>query len=955
MGRIFRTLSANAIAACLIITALSAPSHAQTVKKPTKEGEVTVVLKNGAQFRGLLVIETDEIIKIKTDVAEMTWPKNQLKEIFRYTAPPTPKEEPQQPVAAPRDAAPAVRPPEADKGGGEKPKKEDEEERYTDVSMYLTPSGYAAPKITLVKSGTVRISIDGIKDAGYSHYTPRWLAEGIMENSPYKVAEAGAVSADATLQITMTGTPLAATYFNLGKQYTGAKIEGTVTFTCPNGSASAKFEGKVSPPSTIGYSPGNPVKADPKFAPYGEAFENSNCMDALADAVSRGSGVNKAKLLTGYFHWSDQSPARRRAIGLARKMGREGVPGLVEIIGEKGAGLDAYKVIESAGPDAVPELAAALKHPNKYVRRVASYFLVVKYPDQSQQYFPAIADLMLDCIVEENIDSQLFAIKMLARLGPDGSKGAARIAEFAANGQTDVRLTFLTAMKKMGPHAQGAVPVLQRILNENKTFSSRSNSAEALGYIGRTEKEARDVLAEALFHQDRSVQSDAAEALGDIGAAAADAVPALAKLVESKNNAHFNEAPRAALQALGKIGRSDEKARLVLAEALKSNNRVIREEAGRALGDSRSDSTTTTGAVSDALKDARPEVREDAAKALGRMGDKGKDGIPALISALQDDNNEVRTAAVRSLKEMGPDAKEAVPALIHVLEKPGFTGVWAAGTLVEIAADDPRVHTALADALKHDNDNVRRAAAVALGNIGPPAQSTVSTLAEALGDAHGGVRVAAAEALGRMGPAAGSAVPALGRALTEDRERWVRKAAAEALGKMGAPAGEAAETLAKALQDKDDVVYDAAKESLVALGPAAKGAVPVLGRYLADNETRGVACSSALAVLGSVGAADAEARAALAAATTGHKEERIRWGAIHALSKCGPAAKDAVPALIKALEDAAPKVREIAASILGGLGGEAKEAVPALKNVSENDPRPGVRSAAKYALERIER
>lgn len=64
----------------------------------------------------------------------------------------------------------------------------------------------------------------------------------------------------------------------------------------------------------------------------------------------------------------------------------------------------------------------------------------------------------------------------------------------------------------------------------------------------------------------------------------------------------------------------------------------------------------------------------------------------------------------------------------------------------------------------------------------------------------------------------------------------------------------------------------------------------------------------------------------------------------------GPAAKDAVPALVEALKDNDSAVRSYAASTLGKIGPAARDAVPALKALSENDPNPDVRGVAATAL-----
>jgi HEAT repeat protein len=69
-----------------------------------------------------------------------------------------------------------------------------------------------------------------------------------------------------------------------------------------------------------------------------------------------------------------------------------------------------------------------------------------------------------------------------------------------------------------------------------------------------------------------------------------------------------------------------------------------------------------------------------------------------------------------------------------------------------------------------------------------------------------------------------------------------------------------------------------------------------------------------------------------------------------ALAKIGPVA---VPALIEALKDKDIHLRSFAALALGRIDPAAKDAVPALKMMSENDPAGIVRKAAAMALKSI--
>ena len=78
----------------------------------------------------------------------------------------------------------------------------------------------------------------------------------------------------------------------------------------------------------------------------------------------------------------------------------------------------------------------------------------------------------------------------------------------------------------------------------------------------------------------------------------------------------------------------------------------------------------------------------------------------------------------------------------------------------------------------------------------------------------------------------------------------------------------------------------------------------------------------------------------------------VRGFAAMALGGLGPAAQDAVPALVPLLKDPKASVRRAAASALGGLGPAAQDAVPALVPLL-NDPEADVQWAAAVALDQI--
>ena len=140
-------------------------------------------------------------------------------------------------------------------------------------------------------------------------------------------------------------------------------------------------------------------------------------------------------------------------------------------------------------------------------------------------------------------------------------------------------------------------------------------------------------------------------------------------------------------------------------------------------------------------------------------------------------------------------------------------------------------------------------------------------------------------------------------------------------------------------QDLDvDERQEAIKE-LGQIGPAAAPTVFVLLQIaLLPDEHEGVRVSAAIA-LGEIVPAAAPL---------------VRASAAYALSnpQIVPAAKDAVPALITALEDENVYVRHLATNTLGQIGSAAKDAVPALITAL-GDENENVRFTAVHALGQI--
>jgi HEAT repeat protein len=81
-----------------------------------------------------------------------------------------------------------------------------------------------------------------------------------------------------------------------------------------------------------------------------------------------------------------------------------------------------------------------------------------------------------------------------------------------------------------------------------------------------------------------------------------------------------------------------------------------------------------------------------------------------------------------------------------------------------------------------------------------------------------------------------------------------------------------------------------------------------------------------------------------------HDVKRIHAGLL--LGRMGPEAKEAVPALLELLHEQSAPNRKLAAWTLGYIGQRAVEAIPALR-VALRDSNEGVRKMAREALDKI--
>jgi HEAT repeat protein/tRNA A-37 threonylcarbamoyl transferase component Bud32 len=266
----------------------------------------------------------------------------------------------------------------------------------------------------------------------------------------------------------------------------------------------------------------------------------------------------------------------------------------------------------------------------------------------------------------------------------------------------------------------------------------------------------------------------------------------------------------------------------------------------------------------------------------------------------------------------GPAASRIPPAVVPVLRK----------ALAKAAADRYATARGMAAAIRHAAETPgEEAPEERHAPEGAPPSALALAAAEAL-RAVEGWPIPAAD-VGR-GTADKENVHALIGAL-KDEDAGVRRSAAQALGECGPAVREATGPLIAALEDPDFWVGEAAADALRKITGTRE---PQRERRNQSREPSGVtpAVQNLLQAM---------------------QDPKSRWMAVVALGEMGSAAREAIPALVDALEDEDVAVRWDAAKALGKMGPAAAGAVPALAAVIHQQNDAIVRQYAVAALGKI--
>jgi HEAT repeat protein len=346
-----------------------------------------------------------------------------------------------------------------------------------------------------------------------------------------------------------------------------------------------------------------------------------------------------------------------------------------------------------------------------------------------------------------------------------------QIGRWLENSSERDRWDVLRILSALGPRARRLAPVVHRLLG-SADVCTRLEAVRALARIAPDQADEGvlvviDALTLGGAERDRAV-----EVLATLGTAGREAVGEADALLRNQPHSAEEVSILRALVALGPTAAPIAPYAALLCKM--DLDRTVRGgvafELLRRIGPA---STTGEPVLRSLLHDPIPRVRCEAARTLGALGRGAWPAIPRLRAMLEEDDQECQIWAAYALARIRGDALPYLPRLIEAVGR-------------------------------------TKAAALALGKLGPAAKPALPSLLDLLERGDEAQRAGAVETLGAMGSHAADAVPALVR-LLKHRRPAVRAAAVRGLSEMGGAVKTARATLSRLVREDADVAATAAE------------------------------------------------------------------------------------------------------------------------------------------------
>ena len=591
-------------------------------------------------------------------------------------------------------------------------------------------------------------------------------------------------------------------------------------------------------------------------------------------------------------------------------------------------------------------------------------------PSASEQ--PEARELSINELREKlsaatNPDAVVKVTDSIGRLRGQGRSALPDLIKLTADADPRVRWHAARSVGLIGEDAVATIPTLLTLLQDADPVVA-TQAAAAIGHIredddlkGLSDTD-KDLYADAvtqlvgtLVHNDARVRRACLRSLRTLDPTPEQLMPVVDTVFASQD-------PAVILPVLQSIADMGSEAVPFLVERLKlPQGRFWASVAITEIGPG---AAGATQALIEALPESALDEQLHEVFALAAIGEGAQSAGEALVELYGDGDSSLHGPILYAIGKL--KYREAESVLTQTVSEESPLSATAAWALAKIHPDDAVL---VDDAVKRmraqcqSESAFEQAAAVsALSDLSASMDTTQRQslgvfLGNMLVNATEPVQEAAAAAIVRLGS---DGVPAVVSLLKDTETQFVALGIISAIGESAA---EVVSDIVGLLDSKDDEIVHEAILALAAIGsasaPASDRVLTILNESVQNQnevETRlHYAAAYCLGRIGSPAAMKALPRLKeLSVSSDGMQATVAIWAVLQITPDDQEQFENAVPLLTEALASEVQTIRLEATIALGDLGPRAKDAVPAIELVSEDDPVRTIRLAAQQALEKIQ-
>lgn len=588
-------------------------------------------------------------------------------------------------------------------------------------------------------------------------------------------------------------------------------------------------------------------------------------------------------------------------------------------------------------------------------------------PEQPVARELSINELREKLSAATNPDAVVKVTDSIGRLRGQGRSALPDLIKLTADADPRVRWHAARSVGLIGEDAVATIPTLLTLLQDADPVVA-TQAAAAIGHIredddlkGLSDTD-KDLYADAvtqlvgtLVHNDARVRRACLRSLRTLDPTPEQLMPVVDTVFASQD-------PAVILPVLQSIADMGSEAVPFLVERLKlPQGRFWASVAITEIGPG---AAGATQALIEALPESALDEQLHEVFALAAIGEGAQSAGEALVKLYGDGDSSLHGPILYAIGKL--KYREAESVLTQTVSEESPLSATAAWALAKIHPDDAVL---VDDAVKRmraqcqSESTFEQAAAVsALSDLSASMDATQrQSLGVFLGDmlvnATEPVQEAAAAAIVRLGS---DGVPAAVSLLKDTETQFV---ALEIISAIGESAAEVVSDIIGLLDSKDDEIVHEAILALASIGsasaPASDRVLTILNESVQNQNEVGTrlhyAAAYCLGRIGSPAAMKALPRLKeLSVSSDGMQATVAIWAVLQITPDDQEQFENAVPLLTEALASEVQTIRLEAIIALGDLGPRAKDAVPAIELVSEDDPVRTIRLAAQQALEKIQ-